>query len=293
MNINNLIGDLENGFSNAAKIKSSLVERVLIPLVPNVEGFEPPQSFGVYRETGGQPFGVVGKDYNPINLNRLFDTIESSILNCGVDNLDVSKLEFKEYFGGKKVSFDIPFKTLKVSSGAENDYIDTKINFLTGFDGLTKTSINFFTYRQICSNGMKGWANDLSLSFKNTKGNNGKELLICEEIFKVINGVEDYKEQLNKLATIKIDRRQMKEFISKLTGYDVVNPTSTRQANILDDLIASIEKEMSTTGQTAYSLLQGVTRHTSHYKAKGEISSMMFETSNAMNQKAMQLVSIY
>lgn len=280
---------LTNDIQASQGIKSQLVERELIQLTPNLEGYEVPQNFGVYKQGGGNILGVVGKDYQPMNLNRFYDVIEQSIIECSTE-LNLSKLEYKEYFGGKKIAFTIPLKSKVVQSGMTNDIIDFKLLFQTGFDGLTKTSINFLTYRQICSNGMKGWASDLALSFKNTKGNNGRELLICNDIFTAINGAQSYVKTLENLAAKKITPKDVQQFVSKLTGYDVEKPASTKQANILNDIMTSINLEMQTTGSTAFSLLQGITRHTTHYKAKGVEESILFETANKMNHQALQLV---
>jgi len=291
MNTQNLIESLENGFANMNSIKGQLVERELIQLTSNVEGYSLPDSYGVYKQGGGMCLGTVGTSYEPINLNRFYDIIERSILECG-NGLELSKLTYKEYFGGKKVAFEIPLPTKLVNSGIAKDAIDFKLHFFTGFDGLTKTSLNFYTYRQICANGMKGWIKDLALSFKNTKGNSGKELLLCNDIFKAIDGTKSYIQVLNQLATKKVDKKQVREFVAKLTGYDLEKPSSSRQANILEDIMYSIDKEMEATGQTAFSLLQGITRHTTHYKAKGEESAILFETAGKMNAYAYALVSV-
>lgn len=286
---NKLIADLEQGFKAANETKSKLIERKLVQLVPNLEGFEAPTSFGVYRETGGAPLGVVGKDYQPISLNNFYDTIEENCLECG---LDVSQIEYNEYKGGAKVSFSIPLKTKVLKSGASDDILDARLLFITGFDGMTKTSLNFETFRQICSNGMKGWAKDMSLSFKNTKGNMGKDTLLVKEIYKGLQAYESHVDFLNHVSQINISKSELKAFAMSVTGYKSDDVMTTRKANILDRIVEDIEIEMQTTGQTAFSLLQGITRYTTHNLTGSGVESTLFGTANKLNHKAVDLVSV-
>jgi len=294
MNSNNIIETLEQEAQASTALRSKLVNRVLIPVpeqVINGITYNAPNNFGVYKETGGACFGVVGDTYSPIDLNRFYDVIERSVLECG-NGLKASDITFKEYYGGGKIAFDISLKTSKLNSGLNKpDLMDSKISFYTGFDGRTKTSMNLYTYRLVCSNGMKAWKQDVALSFKNTIGNNGKELFLCNEIFQGLQGLETYVEKMNELAKVKITRKQLMEFVTKVTGYDH-ETESTKQKNILSKLIADIETEMNATDMTAFSLLQGVTRYTSHTLAKNE-ESQLFGSAAKMNAEALELVSLF
>jgi hypothetical protein len=135
---------------------------------------------------------------------------------------------------------------------------------------------------------MKAWKKDIALSFKNTKGNNGKELLLCNEIFKAIENNDNHIELLNHLATINVTKAQVKEFVSKLTTYDLATE-STRQKNILDKLLCDIETEMNGTGANAFSLLQGVTRYTTHQMDE---TSLLYGQGAKYNFQALELVEV-
>ena len=281
-----ILSNIEQGFSASASIKAQLENRVLVPLVTNLDGFNNPKSFGVYKQSGGNPLGVVGNDYQPIDLTRFYETIEQSIFECGLD-LNFNEIKYIEHKDGAKVHFEIPLKSVRLKTSlSKPDIIDTKLMFNTGFDGLTKTSLNLFTYRLVCSNGMKAWKKDIALSFKNTKGNNGKELLLCNEIFKAIENNDNHIELLNHLATINVTKAQVKEFVSKLTTYDLATE-STRQKNILDKLLCDIETEMNGTGANAFSLLQGVTRYTTHQMDE---TSLLYGQGAKYNFQALELV---
>lgn len=294
MNTNSIIETLEQNVQASAAIRSQLVNRKLIPLPAQViDGIHydaPEGKFSVHRETGGAALGVVGKTYAPVDLNRFYDVIEQSVIECG-GGLKASDITYKEYYGGAKIAFEIPLKSLLLDSGLHGDVIDCKLQMFTGFDGLTMSSMNLWIYRQFCANGAKAWMKDAFISFKNTVGNSGKELLLCNEIFTGLQGVETYVKKMNELATRKITREEVKQFVSKLTGYDM-ETESKKQKNILNKLLADIETEMQSTDLNAFSLLQGVTRYTSHTLAKNE-ESQIFGSAAKMNAQAMELVSLY
>lgn len=285
---------IENQFANIEAIKAQVIQAKKVQLHPNIEGFESPNNYGIYRHTGGKPLGVVGHVFNPMDLGLFVDTISSSILECGAD-LDLSKLKYTEFKEGAKVQFEIPYKSFQIKSPMVGDVLDTKLTFSTGFDGLTKTSLSFFANRLWCSNGAKRWDKDIELSVKNTINNQAKALLYCSEIAKCLLDVEKYVERLNELTTKAITQADIDKFVTKLTGYDVkdYNKQSTKRQNILDKINQSIAIEMQNTKVTEFSLLQGVTRYTTHELAKGNEEALMFDNAAKLNAKAHSLLMVH
>lgn len=290
-NSSNILDQLESGFANVNAIRSNMIQAKKVQLHPNIEGFDSPLSYGIYRHTGGAPLGTVGKDFQPMDLNLFVDTIEQSVSQCG-NGLDLSKLSYKEYKGGAKVVFDLPLKSFKIDSPMKGDVLDTKLQFKTGFDGLTKVSLGFFALRLWCSNGAKSWQQDIGLSYKNTANNHAKTLLYCDEIFKTIAATEQYVNQLNGLAKRKVSKAEIDKFLTDLTGYNVAEykDLTTRKRNILDKINQSIAIEMDNTGANQFSLLQGITRYTTHELAEGNEEILLFNEAAKMSDTAHKLL---
>lgn len=105
MNTENLLNGLSNEFTNIDKVREKIFTPQLVQLHPNIEGFNSPQSFAVYKNTGGNALGVVGNTYKPMDLNIMLDSIVNSALECG-EGIDLSTLDFKEYKGGSSTFYE-------------------------------------------------------------------------------------------------------------------------------------------------------------------------------------------
>lgn len=287
----NILDSIQGQFSNVEAIKNQVIQAKKIQLHPNIDGFESPKSYGIYRHTGGQALGVVGEVFQPMNLHTFVDAISESVLTCGQD-VDLSKLTYVEHKGGAKVSFDLPIADKLIKSGKKGDVLQQKLQFKTGFDGLTKISLSFMSLRVWCDNGAASWQNDIALNFKNTEANQAKALLFCDEISKVLGQANNYVEDLNKLAARKITRKEIDEFLVKLTGFDLkaTKEISTKARNILDQINACIGIETANTGLTEFSLLQGITRYTTHNLAGGSEEVLLFDHARKMNNLAHELL---
>jgi hypothetical protein len=287
-----ILNDIEQGNNNLTAIRGQLIQAKKVQLHPNIEGFDSPLSYGIYRHTGGQALGVVGKDFQPMDLHLFMDSIEQSILSCGL-NLDLSKLSYSEYKEGAKISFDLPVKPIVLkNSPMVGDIIETKIMFKTGFDGLTKLGLTHMTKRLWCLNGAASWKNDISLSMKNTINNHVKLSLFCNEIYSAIGEVTEYGEALDTLFVQKVKQADIDKFLTDLTGFNVkeYKDMKTERRNILDKINSAIAIEIQNTGANKFSLLQGITRYSTHSVAKESEDSILFGHASKLNKTAHQLV---
>jgi len=287
----NLLATIENGASHIEALKSKVFTAKKIQLHTGLEGFESPEAFGVYKNTGGHALGVVGKVYEPTDLHLFLDAIHHSVLSSGID-LDITKLEYREYYGGSKVSFVLPYKKYEIQSPMVGDTLETKLCFSTGFDGKTTASVNFSALRLWCKNGAKGWQKDINLTLKNTLLNQAKLLYFTNEIIKAVEGVDNYVGLLNNASKKSIKQSEIDAFLTALTGYNVAEKAelTTRKRNILDSINRAIVTEIQNTGASYFSLLQGVTRYTTHDLAKGDEEALLFAHASQMSDKAHQLV---
>jgi hypothetical protein len=289
--MSNILNSIENGASHIEALKSKVIKAKKIQLVCPLEGFESPDSFGIYRNTGGKPLGVVGKVFIPTDLELLLDAIQHSVLSSGID-LDITKLEYREYYGGSKVAFVLPYKKYEIQSPMVGDILETSLDFRTGFDGKTCANLNFSTLRLWCANGAKSFQKDIELDFKNTANNQAKILYFTDELIKTVNGVDRYVGMLNNASKKSIKQSQIDAFLTTLTGYNVkeYNDLTTRKRNILDSINRAIVTEIQNTGASYFSLLQGITRYTTHDLAKGDEEALLFAHASKMSDKAHQLV---
>lgn len=288
---------LNLGFDNLNKIESQLVNVVAVPLTTPLEGFEQPNAFGVYRETGGAPFGVLGKDFAPQQPKQLF----SSFVDCLIRNTesDLSKVRYHEMKGGAKIRFSVPVKkvSFKNMRGLNDETLIT-LNIQTGYDGYTATSLYLSTYRMICSNGMKANITEFKSKFKNTIHNVGKIDLLCDDVTKAINSSDSLFGAMQRMDKIEINTKRKNHFIKTVLGYSLRDKEelTIRKSNILDKVEEAIAIEFKDSGSTLWGLLNGFTRYTNHmvkddkslvddyiYTAQGEkTNKLAFATAMAM-----------
>ncbi len=282
---------ISNEFQNIDKIREAIFTPQLIQLHPNIEGFNSPQNFGVYKNTGGDALGVVGSTFKPMDLNIMLDSIIESVISCGGNDLDLSTLKFNEYKGGAKVAFilDLPTKEIQ-GSPMVGDIMKRSLEFRTGFDGKTKSSAVESFERVWCENGCTNTQSQ-SVAFKNTINNHAKIFNLCQYIEQSVKNSDDFMLNIGKLSTIEMSQTEIDNFLTKLTGYDVkaYKDLTTRKRNILDSINAAIGIEKANTGANMFSIVNGITRYTTHDLSKGEAESLFYGSSAKMNSNALNL----
>jgi hypothetical protein len=284
-----ILDSISNEFKNIDAIRQRLIQPKKIQLHSGIDGFNSPDAYGIYRHTGGEALGVVGKQYEPADLDLFLTGIVESAIATG---LDLSKLTYNEYCGGSKIIFDIPLQDFDIPSPMVGDTLATKLQFKTGFDGLTKVSLGFYAYRLWCANGAKSWKKDIGLSYKNTANNHAKTMAYSHEILKAIANVNEYQNSLKTLIETPVTNAQAEAFYLKLTGTSLqdAKEISTRRRNIMDAINNSVAIEMQNTGANLFSLLQGATRYTTHEAANGSEEKLMFASAAKTSDLAHQLI---
>jgi hypothetical protein len=278
--------------NNLETICSQLFDVQKVQLMPTIEGYATPESFGIYNTTNKQCLGVVGSQYTPTQPSELM----SNFIDClGSNNVGFENLQYKELKQGSKIVFSSPYKTIgfKNIRGIQDESI-ININLQTGYDGLTKTSLYLSMYRLICKNGMKANATEFTASFKNTQGNKSKINNICADVAKSLNMFNDLESLIKHLNSVPVTQLAVKNFLFNLTNINIdkKEEESTRSLNIYNDLLHSIEIEFARTGASAWGLLNGVTYYTNHVAtAENRQDYILVDRGEAMNRKAQELVN--
>lgn len=269
--MSNLLEEIETQFTKVKELKNRLPIIEKIPLSVGLEGYSVSNVYGIYKQGGGQCLGISKESFKPANLSLFLDTIVNSCIEADL-NLDVDKIEYKEYKGGKKVTFRVPLKDFEIESPQKGDILKSSLLFTTGFDTQTKSSLTFSTYRVWCSNGRAAWENQMGLSFKNTKNNADKYLLFTEQIIKTSQNVEDYVKYLGDLSKRTITQEQLDDFYLRLTGtnrheYDKAHGIVKKNFDAIQNAVMI---ETNNTGMNLFSLNQAITRHATHNLAEVE-----------------------
>lgn len=289
--LDNIIGQMDR----VEEIKSKLfhVERIQLEVPNNGNNFYTnPETYGLFRSTGGSPLGVVGKDFDVLQPMFLFDNFVDSLMNT---DADLSQIEYKELKGGSKIVISAPIaKFSYVNLRGLDDEMIMKINVETGYNGSYKRVVNLSLERMVCANGMKAWNTEFELGVKNTKNNKLKLNMIVNDIAKTINSGGEYKEFLHTLVNRKISNKEYNEYFKKVTGYDLkkYNDLAKQSQKIVDKINNSINREMLDGGASAWSLLNGITRYTNHEVKKTFAESQDYiyaDSGMLLNEKAQKI----
>jgi hypothetical protein len=290
MNTDALLNGLSNEVNSINKVAGKIFTPQLIQLHPNIEGFKSPDTYGVYKNTGGEPLGVVGKTFKPMDLKIMLDSIVTSTLECGKD-IDLNTLDFKEYKGGSKVAFTLDLPTLEIKgSPMVGDIISRKIEFRTGFDGKTKSSVVESFERLWCANGCTSTVSQ-NVAFKNTIGNHAKIYNLCNYITQSIANSENFVTNIGKLSEIEVSQKEIDLFLTKLTGYNVKEYKDLHKItrNVLDSINANIAIEAKNTGFNMFSIVNGITRYNTHEVANQDEEKLFYSSAQTMNNNALNL----
>lgn len=286
-----ILEEIEVQSVKVEELRNKLLIAKKIQLHPNIEGFNSPKVYGTYRNTGGECLGVSKESYTPMNLSLFLDVIVNSITEADL-NINIEQLDYKEYKGGKKITFDIPLQKYEIQSPMIGDIMETKICFKTGFDSLTKSSVSYFTKRLWCMNGASRWDGGYTVAFKNTKNNADKYLSFTEEIIKTKLDIENYVEKLNEIVKKPVSQTQLDEFYMRMFGINRVNyhESHKKSQTIFDAINQCYAIESQNTGANLFSLLNSATRYATHNLAHQDEGELMFSNAATINTMAHQLV---
>lgn len=297
MTTDNILQTVGSAQENLTKVEASLFDVVKLQLHPNIEGFNSPQTFGVYKGTGGAPLGVMGDQFEPMQPKEFLESIVTTSHESGAD-LKLETLKFNEYSSGSHIEFEVSLPPIEFTNAKKvNDVTEMKLVFTTSYNGSKSNKISLFTKRLVCLNGMMAWGKNAEsvLTAKNTAGGKKKILTYTNEVMKVMAGSEDYRNKIVALNNIQVTQKQVNEYISKLLGYDITDAEimNPKRDRILDKINQSIALEFDRTGDTMFGLLQGITHYTNHVANEGgkytNDEYIRFHTGYKINETAQRL----
>jgi len=289
-----MINKIENLMNQIEAVKNSLYEVKKVQLHTGLEGFNSPDAYATYKSTGGNALGVVGRVFEPVDLNLMFDSLTQTLLDCDITS-DIADVKFKEFGNGERCQFEIllPVKEIE-GSPMVGDVTRQSLVLRTGFDGLTKTALSFHTYRLWCSNDCGDWKKAVELSLKNTLRNHVKVMTFCDDLLNVAGQADEYIKAIGALSSKKVTQKKLDEFLKKLTGFEFneYKDLTTKRRNILDRINEAVAIEANNTGWNEFSLLQGITRYTTHDLCGGDANhpDLLFANAGKLSDKAHALL---
>ena len=103
MNAFELLENIEAGNQRVSEIREKLFTVTDYPVAPPFEGFDNPQTKVIYTNTGAY-LGTTGTQYESLQPSAFLDILVQSVEECDC-GLDLSKLQYKAFRGGKIIQF--------------------------------------------------------------------------------------------------------------------------------------------------------------------------------------------
>jgi hypothetical protein len=182
-----------------------------------------------------------------------------------------------------------PFSAFTTSTGIEtvalvlNPDLFSGVNGYTGFilgqnkQGQKGATGSLFVYRQVCSNGMMGWAKDASFSIAHRGNVKQKFTDRTREWARIQKTFQDMDRRMTELSGVPMTFEQFTKAADALHGTRVegdviidvktLQPASTRKRNIREEILAATNMpSMGTNGASAADFYNAVTYRLSHLR---------------------------
>lgn len=278
-----ILDKIESEFDNVAKIRAELpkiydIESMKLPVkFFNDRGheitqdeIEKPECKIIYNSKG-QFLGHTGMNYESIQPVNFLDSFVRSIEGCDIEkNLDLSKLQYRDYAGGKVSEFYLPIEKFDLKPRGQRkrgDLVNIGISAITGYGGYQVSKLNLFAEVLSCLNGMTVTESVTVLKAKHTAKMNEKVMLFCDEMIETVANIDTVTESWEQMNLKEVSEGMVINFAKKLAQIDLkekLEDQSTRKKNIYNFLRESIASEMSSKGNTVWGLMNGATHYTNH-----------------------------
>lgn len=333
--IDTIFASVNNAKANLEKVESQLFNVFVTP-VARQEFLNPKtneivvvpaskESFRVFKDNGLE-LSIMRGQFVPMQPKEFYDNIISTVHEFGAD-LDLNTLKFREFCNSKKIEFSIRMKPFTfINNKKVKDETNLEVTFSTSYDGSKSNTIALYTERVVCTNGMVASKLEGVLKGRNTMNGKAKILSYASELADIINGATEFKQKMEALDKIKMNKAQIEKFKLELIGVNkevIESNGKSIQANFKSsEIITKLDKAMFLTEiefqdlpneyfvsedfekdfqafrekeyieMTAFEVLQSVTRYTNHIaKIKTDATeNIRFGSGFKINSKAQELL---
>lgn len=220
-------------------------------------GIKIPDNKAVVRSDNHGIIGVVGDRYTPLQNSFAYAWFDAA---CQQNNATYTSAYVID--GGRKL-------ILEATVGApveirKGDEVFRKIQLINTFDGSYPFTAIYRVWRQVCKNGLMGWANENKCKVHHTKNGEVK----AGEAMRILAAgtayFDKFEAQCKALAQVVCDAAMVDKFIKEcFSGAE----GGTRQKNLINKVTECYEAGKGTGDGTLWSLYNGYIEWIDHYRS--------------------------
>jgi phage/plasmid-like protein (TIGR03299 family) len=244
----------------------------------------------VVRKGTGEVFGVVGERYRPLQNREQFDWFAPFLESgeCAFETCGALK-------GGALVWVLAKLQRADATVTAD-DKIRKYLLLTSSHDGSMSTSVGFCPIRVVCWNTLSAGLRDSRsslLKVKHTASQKQALAAIRETVNLVDETFEATAAQYRKLVACGISRDDIRKYVKLVLELeDDETKLSSRQRNILDNVVALALHGVGNDGRTAWSAYNGVTQYLTHEygrNADSRLRANWYGEAKRVNDRALTL----
>jgi phage/plasmid-like protein (TIGR03299 family) len=219
-------------------------------------GLSVPDHHAIVRSDTKKVIGIVGNRYTPLQNSFAFSWFDTVLQQ---NNGRYSKAYVID--GGRKVILEATLNGgVAIRKG---DEIFRKVSLINTFDGSYPFTAIFTVWRQVCSNGLWGWAKDNKCKVHHTKNGEVRAEEALRIIAKGMTYFNRFEDQCRTLAQKIMDRKMIDSFLDSCFGKE----GGTRQKNLRKKVEECYEAGKGTGQGTAWDMYNAYNEWIDHYRS--------------------------
>jgi hypothetical protein len=250
--------------------KHGLAWRVIEEPLVSKSGL-PTSNIGLFRTDNNAHLGTHTTRYNPCQNAELAKML---VYACSpIEDLDLEGSRGGEFFGGKKVFFQIPLPAVTIGKTEVQRFLTA----LNSFDGSTAVALGTCQTVVVCQNTFwKAYKNAEMSKVGHYSTMKAKLEALTEQIHYTIAKDMEQVETFRKMEQTPIFDTDITALKHKIFSIEDAYNIGTRKQNRMLKFDSDLELEFAEQGRNAWGLFNGVTRYTNHtLKANQSYSDKM------------------
>jgi phage/plasmid-like protein (TIGR03299 family) len=238
--------------------KHGLAWRVIEEPLVSQSGL-PTNQIGLFRSDNNAHLGTHTTRYNPCQNAELAKML---VYACSpIEDLELTESRGGEFFGGKKVFFQIPLPSVTIG----NTDVQRFLTALNSFDGSTAVALGTCQTVVVCQNTFyKAYRNAEMSKVGHYSTMRAKLEALTQQIHFTIEKDMKQVELFQRMAETPIFGTDVESLTKKIFDLTDGEEAGTRKANRMTKFNNDLEVEFAEQGYNAWGLFNGVTRYTNH-----------------------------
>ena len=270
------------------------VEKRILSFPTSDGSFKESEDFGLIRKDKEICLGIVKKGYYPFQNKVILETMRDFSDKYGfkVENGG-------EFSDGKRIYLQIKIDDkLRIGREQVKEYLFAA----NSFDKTTQLSFGYTNVVVSCQNTFnRMMKSDVAYKFRHTSDGAVRALEIPHLFENHLKLREVTNNQFREWADKKVHKDMIDDLLMHLMDTDTLAPAelTTRKVNILTQLRADINSELSAKGDTLWGLFNGVTYNANHSrvvktsKSNARLESILIGEGNRIMTKAFTKIAEY